>query len=209
MKEIKEQLKAMAIKIRKDKAQLKVDMRAGKFSGQSELESLRFEFRHRHVAYCLVRGRTLEQIEPKSKTKLHTGYVQDLVEAYTLHCKIVKGELEKPATPDPDKLYVIVDDTLPKQYAAVQAMHAVAQFMLRPPKEQPEKKGLLQRLVPDKPEPTWKNGTLVVLKGSQEQIKLLAHRGWVKFEEPDLGGRLTAVAEFKPNDSVVRRLPLF
>lgn len=31
----------------------------------SNLSTARFEYRSKHIAYCLLRGRTLEQIEPK------------------------------------------------------------------------------------------------------------------------------------------------
>jgi|SRR5581483_1377318 len=34
---------------------------------KSSVESIRYEFRHKHIAYCLLRGRSLQQIESKGE----------------------------------------------------------------------------------------------------------------------------------------------
>lgn len=44
----------------------------------SKLSDMRDAFRHRHIAWCLLRGKMLDQIEPKRKTEPN----MDLVKAY-------------------------------------------------------------------------------------------------------------------------------
>lgn len=81
------------------------------------------------------------------------------------------------------KLYVIVRQDLPKNYQAVQAGHAVAQYALSFPE-------------------TWKNETLIYLKVSNEQeifqwMENLKENGCDKFTpfyEPDIGDQATAMA---------------
>ena len=65
--ETKEELKGLAKEIRATKEAIKESQRQGKYDEHYRLylkvESLKKEFRHKHIAYCLLRGRTLEQIE--------------------------------------------------------------------------------------------------------------------------------------------------
>ena len=58
---LKNELKQAAIKIR----QLKNQRKSSPNGYVAGLDNLRFTTRHKHIAYCLLRGRTLEQIEPK------------------------------------------------------------------------------------------------------------------------------------------------
>jgi predicted nucleic acid-binding Zn-ribbon protein len=51
-------------KLIRDNEQYK-DLNAKFYHNQSRLESLRHEFRVKHIARCMLRGKTLEQIEPK------------------------------------------------------------------------------------------------------------------------------------------------
>ena len=81
------------------------------------------------------------------------------------------------------KLYVIVRKDLSISQRAVQAGHAVAEFLLRGPFSR------------------WKNGTLIYLgvKGliQLENLKLkLNDHGitYVEFREPDIGNEVTAIA---------------
>ncbi len=57
IKEKKEELKQLALKIRKLKSQRK------ETDNQWEISLEKRKFRHDHIAYCLVRGRVYEQIE--------------------------------------------------------------------------------------------------------------------------------------------------
>lgn len=98
----------------------------------------------------------------------------------------------------PLKLYTLVRNDLGKSYAAVQASHAVAEFLLRGPKTE------------------WDNGTMVLLgvKDKQELekwTKKLTYKGiaWVGFKEPDLEGcQLTAISAVGTGE-VFKNLNLF
>ena len=94
------------------------------------------------------------------------------------------------------KLYVLVRKDLSINQRAVQAGHAVAEYILRGPKT------------------LWDNGTLVYLgvrnkneleywteKLDRKSIK------WVGFKEPDVGNELTAIS-VAGNDKVFRKLNL-
>ena len=78
------------------------------------------------------------------------------------------------------KMYVLVRDDLSKSQQAVQAGHALAEYLIK------------------KPDTQWSNGTLVYLKvrGEEElyvwkeRLKDLA----VEFREPDKNNELTAIA---------------
>lgn len=93
------------------------------------------------------------------------------------------------------KLYVLVRADLSKSQQAVQAGHAVAEFMI----EHPE---------------VWKNGTLVYLKVPKPELEVWYRQlredntirmSW--FNEPDIDWEMTAVAAIGINDRV-RHLPL-
>ena len=94
------------------------------------------------------------------------------------------------------KLYVITRKDLPKSQQAVQAGHALAEFLLT------EDRG------------EWDNGTLVYL-GVRNEIELnctmhdLNYCGvrHALFREPDIGNQLTAIACLESNP-VVEDLPL-
>jgi len=64
-KQIKEQQKIIATRIRKLKDSRKIDKRNGRqlYSIESDIWQLKYEFRHRHIASCEMRGRTRDQIE--------------------------------------------------------------------------------------------------------------------------------------------------
>ena len=70
---VKQELKDLAVMIRKAKADFKAAQRDRKCSytirmGQLMiLNSLKRTYRHRHIAYCLFRGKTIEQIEKPRK----------------------------------------------------------------------------------------------------------------------------------------------
>ena len=84
------------------------------------------------------------------------------------------------------KLYVLINKELGLIYSAVQAGHAVAEWMLR------YGYGQLKE---------WENGTLIYLDVDNEQDLMLwserlNRRGmeWIGFREPDIGDQLTAIA---------------
>ena len=67
---IKEMLKSEAKELRVLKDEIKSAMRDGSictapnWNFQSKLETLRYDWRHKHIAYCLIKGRSIEEIEP-------------------------------------------------------------------------------------------------------------------------------------------------
>jgi hypothetical protein len=79
------------------------------------------------------------------------------------------------------RLYVLVRKDLPESYRAIQAGHAVAEWLLH--------------------DRSWNNETLIYLTTKDEStlnrwVDKLDFRGikWVGFREPDLGNQLTAIA---------------
>lgn len=81
------------------------------------------------------------------------------------------------------KMYVLVRKDLPKTYQAVQAGHALAEYIL------------------GQPFLSWDNGTLIYL-GVKDEAELtkwgdkldIAGKNWAGFQEPDIGNELTAIA---------------
>lgn len=93
------------------------------------------------------------------------------------------------------RLHVLVRTDLPCSSPAVQAGHAVAEFMLRHPGRWPNET-LVYLAVPNENElAVW--GDLMRLKGCEV----------VEFYEPDADGRLTAIA-VEGAGSSLRKLPL-
>ena len=95
------------------------------------------------------------------------------------------------------RLYVLVRKDLPKNQAAVQAGHAVGEFLLRGPNS------------------VWGNGTLIYLgvrdlRELNYWIEVIDKKGYcpVGFKEPDMDNELTAFAVECPSD-VVKDLRLF
>ena len=88
------------------------------------------------------------------------------------------------------KMYVLVRDDISKSQQAVQAGHALAQFMI------------------EHPFSGWKNGTLVYLKLPKEDLAAYYHewskslRNISKFEEPDMNDEMTAFAFVEPTPEV-------
>lgn len=73
------------------------------------------QYRHMHIAYCMLRGRTYEQIEQTTREenvlkKHHWETINKLIEKYN----------------DENTLYVVVDGALSKNQQFVQGAHAVA-----------------------------------------------------------------------------------
>lgn len=63
LKELKAYLKETAVEIRNKKAQRK----GAPYGRVAGLEGLRYDYRHHHIAYCLIRGKEMEEIERKCR----------------------------------------------------------------------------------------------------------------------------------------------
>ena len=73
---LKLELKTLALEIRSLKSQRK-SFSSGYVPG---LISKQYNYRHMHIAYCLMRGRTIEQIE--NKVREHNAHDERLVQNY-------------------------------------------------------------------------------------------------------------------------------
>lgn len=97
---MKSELKELAAKIRKSKPY---------WCQESQ------EYRFKHIAYCMLRGRTYEQIEQKT-------HEQNILKEH--HWIAINRIIEKYS--DENTLYVVVDGALSKNQQFVQGAHAVA-----------------------------------------------------------------------------------
>ena len=89
-KELKEALKEAAVEIKKMKAQRKGAM-YGRVPG---LDSLRYEVRHHHLAYCLARGTDRYDIEAKCRddNKPDMDYVRRIMKPVLIHWEEMKRQ---------------------------------------------------------------------------------------------------------------------
>jgi len=141
-----------------------------KYKGDYSLYYLRDEFRHKHVAYCLARGRTLDQVD--KGVKLDMDRVNWILKTMNPESK--------------EKLYVVVNETLSPAQQAVQSGHAVAEFMRKNPYTM-WSNGYLILL---KASPSYGGNMRACYYGGGE---------WAEFKEPDLDNKVTAFAVFAPN----------
>jgi hypothetical protein len=65
LRRVREEQKVLAEKIRRSRSQFKQSQRDGSpnLRWYCEAEVSSTEYRHRHIAYCLARGRSMDQIE--------------------------------------------------------------------------------------------------------------------------------------------------
>lgn len=91
------------------------------------------------------------------------------------------------------KLYILVSNELPPVYGCVQGGHAVAQWLL------------------EHPEQDWNNKYLIYLYVDIKRwLRRLRYCGidYSLFKEPDLGGKVTAIAVRDDNGQMFRKLHL-
>jgi ABC-type phosphate transport system auxiliary subunit len=85
---LKLHIKETAIRIRKTRFQHKEAQRANLMRVANkllrELHGLQYEYRHHHIAYCELRGRTREEIEGKVRDDNHPNetYINNILDAY-------------------------------------------------------------------------------------------------------------------------------
>jgi hypothetical protein len=79
-------LKAQSSLIRAEKQELKKYQKENSGSDNGRYNSIRklsYDFRHKHVAYCLLRGTKYELIENPSKdNKPDMGFVKEIIKEY-------------------------------------------------------------------------------------------------------------------------------
>ena len=84
---LKKELKQLAAELRTERAELKKEQREGKVEAsirQYTILKKRKNYRHRHIAYCLLRGRTYEQIESHCRqgNEPDQTLIQELISEY-------------------------------------------------------------------------------------------------------------------------------
>ena len=83
---LKSELKERAVELRAIKAEVKKLQREHAWDdlwrAQYRLTSQKWVYRHKHIAYCLLRGRTMEQIERKCHTPPCESTIKNYVEEY-------------------------------------------------------------------------------------------------------------------------------
>jgi len=146
-------------------------------------------YRHMHLAYCLLRGRTMEQVETtvregnEPNEKLIDKYVKDYMDIKDFLKNILTFRRNKPVI----KMYVLVREDLDPIHRTVQGGHAIAQFLLenKDALAQTSESGITQH---------WNNGYMVFLgiKNERElskwEDKLEAEgKAFSTFVEPDWG----------------------
>lgn len=174
---MKEQIRALKLNLKEIAATIRNQKKVRKkshphhnlYKGDWYLLQLKDEFRHKHVAYCLVRGRALEQVD--SGNKLDMDRVNWIMKTMQPDSK--------------EKLYVVVNQTLTVSQQAVQSAHAVAEFMRKNPHTQ-WRNGYLILL---KDSPSYGGNMRAFAWGGGE---------YAEFVEPDLDNKVTAYAVFGP-----------
>ena len=82
---LKEKLKKTAREIRGTRYQFKESQRnrSTKYTLLRQLHDLQYEYRHHHIAYCELRGRTRDEIEtPNDNHYPNSNYIEQLKEQY-------------------------------------------------------------------------------------------------------------------------------
>jgi len=82
--EMKEDLKALASRIRNGKSGRKPKFRTEtNTQDYNDLDRLRYQFRHMHIAHCLLRGRKMEQIErPREDNQPNDATIYEYIKQY-------------------------------------------------------------------------------------------------------------------------------
>lgn len=177
---MKEQIRALKLNLKQIAKQIKNQKKVrklkhphhNKYIGDYQLMSLRDEYRYKHIAYCLARGRKIEQVD--SGKKLDMDRISWILKTMQPNSK--------------EKLYVVVNETLTPAQQAVQSAHAVAEFMRKNPYTMWQNGYLI--LLKDQPR---YNGNMVNFGWAR------ASGEYAEFVEPDLGNKVTAYACFGPH----------
>lgn len=186
LNKMKEDLKSDAKELRKLKDDSKDHQRknygAHNWTALCKMEDAKRDYRHLHIAYCELRGTPREMIEqPRDGNEPDDTLIQTYKDHYL--------ELFKDDEAAQMRLYVLVRKDLQPSYQAVQAGHAVAEFMLE--------------------HTLWKNSYLIYLgvKHERELEKWLYKSRELPhaiFREPDIDNEMTAIAVLAETDTFKR-----
>jgi len=84
----KEEQKVRALGIRSLKDEIKAGMRGEETTHKpwaiqgSMLPHAKYEYRHHHIAYCTMRGRTMDEIEKGGDHSRNEAYIESLIKAF-------------------------------------------------------------------------------------------------------------------------------
>jgi hypothetical protein len=179
---LKLNLKEIAQEIRNQKVlRKKLHPHHAKYIGDYILFRLRDEFRHKHVAYCVARGRDIEKID--RGLRLDLDRVNWIVKTMQSNSK--------------EKLYVVVNDQLSISQQAVQSAHAVAEFLRKYPHTMWSNGHLI--LLKEKP----------AYGGNMGRYGYYCGVEHAEFKEPDLDNKITAYALFGSDvEKLMKNKPL-
>jgi hypothetical protein len=171
---MKEQLRALKLNLKEIAKEIKNQKKIrklhhphhDKYKGDYHVLLLRSEFRHKHIAYCLARGRAIEKIDSGKPDMERVEWI----------LKTMQPESK-------EKLYVVVNETLTPSQQAVQSAHAVAEFLRKNPHTMWSNGYLI--LLKDKPG-----------YGGNMRPYLYSNMEYAEFIEPDLDNKVTAYACF-------------
>ena len=86
IRDLKEECKKLALEIKQTKIRIKEMQKKGEYAGANQyaLIFLKRDYRHRHIAYCLLRGRKIEEIEKKTReeNKPNQTLIQEIIDAH-------------------------------------------------------------------------------------------------------------------------------
>lgn len=90
LRDLKEALKEAAVEIRNKKAKRK----GAPYGRVAGLDDLRYKYRHHHIAYCLIRGRSMEEIERTCRTDNYpdSSYVDRIMKPINLRWEELKRQ---------------------------------------------------------------------------------------------------------------------
>lgn len=91
---IKEELNKIAVEIKETKKEIKEKQRNKKYAGnlQYSITHTKSDYRHKHIAYCLLRGRKYEEIEShiREGNEPNWSLIKKLQEEYSEAIKDVR-----------------------------------------------------------------------------------------------------------------------
>lgn len=167
-------------------------------------------YRHLHIAYSLLRGRTMGQIEPKVREgnepnlKTIERYIEHYMGIPDFFKNLMDFRRQKPRV---IKMYVLVREDMEPINRTVQAGHAVAEFL--------QNHKAVAKQSDESEETLWRNGYMIYL-GVSDEIELgkweaklqAAGKKFATFVEPDWGEPTKTALACVDFGEIFQELPL-
>lgn len=176
----------------------------------SNTGELSYTYRHLHIAYSLLRGQTMKQIEPKVRINNEPDLklVERIIEHYMGIPDFFKNLMDfRRQKPRVIKMYVLVREDMEPINRTVQAGHAVAEYLQTHKAEAQENE--------DADVTPWRNGYMIYL-GVENEIELgkweaklqAAGKKFATFVEPDWGEPTKTALACVDFGEIFEKLPL-